>query len=98
MSQWVVHCRRSPYDVYIGRPGFWGNNFQIGVYGDRERCIGAYREMLLADPRMIEKAKTELRGKVLGCWCAPQRCHGDVLAEVANEETGGGIPSQEECP
>ena len=26
----------------------------------------------------------ELKGKVLGCWCAPQACHGDTLAELAN--------------
>ena len=26
----------------------------------------------------------ELKGKVLGCWCAPEGCHGDVLAELAD--------------
>ena len=24
----------------------------------------------------------ELEGKVLGCWCKPQDCHGDVLVEL----------------
>ena len=24
-----------------------------------------------------------LAGRTLGCWCAPQPCHGDVLAEAA---------------
>ena len=24
----------------------------------------------------------ELEGKVLGCWCKPLGCHGDVLVEV----------------
>jgi hypothetical protein len=23
---------------------------------------------------------------VLGCWCAPKACHGDVLASIANDE------------
>ena len=82
----VVHCKREKYDVYIGRPGFWGNPFKVGVYGDRERCIQAYREMIMADERMIAKAKAELRGKTLGCWCAPKPCHGDVLLEVANAD------------
>ncbi|MGA9841048.1 MAG: DUF4326 domain-containing protein [Nitrososphaeraceae archaeon] len=27
----------------------------------------------------------ELKGKVLGCWCAPLPCHGDTLAELANK-------------
>jgi hypothetical protein len=34
---------------------------------------------------MIEKAKRELKGKVLGCWCSPKACHGDILAKIANE-------------
>jgi len=34
---------------------------------------------------MIERVKRELKGKVLGCWCHPKECHGDVLARIANE-------------
>lgn len=26
----------------------------------------------------------ELRGKTLGCWCKPDRCHGDVLIKLLN--------------
>ena len=26
----------------------------------------------------------ELKGKRLICWCAPLRCHGDVLHRLAN--------------
>ena len=26
----------------------------------------------------------ELRGKDLVCWCKPQRCHADILLELAN--------------
>jgi hypothetical protein len=26
----------------------------------------------------------ELRGKSLVCWCAPERCHADVLLELCN--------------
>lgn len=28
-----------------------------------------------------------LRGKRLGCWCAPERCHGDVLVKLIEELT-----------
>ena len=28
----------------------------------------------------------ELRGKTLGCYCAPDSCHGDVLLEFANRK------------
>jgi hypothetical protein len=27
-----------------------------------------------------------LKDKVLGCYCAPLPCHGDVLVKLANEE------------
>lgn len=28
----------------------------------------------------------ELQGKVLGCWCHPDPCHGDVLVKLLNEK------------
>lgn len=24
----------------------------------------------------------ELKGKTLGCWCKPGKCHGDILLEL----------------
>jgi hypothetical protein len=83
----VVHCRRDPYDVYIGRPGPWGNPFVLGRDGSREEVLAKYERWLLAQPDLLERARAELRGKVLGCWCAPQPCHGDVLGRIANEDT-----------
>ena len=80
----VVHCKRTKFDVYIGRPGPWGNPFQIGKDGTRAEVIAKFREWFLSQPQMVERAKRELRGKVLGCWCSPQTCHGDVLSEMAN--------------
>jgi hypothetical protein len=89
----VVHCKRDRFDVYIGRPGPWGNPFshlpdsaaQFRC-ASREEAVARYREWLLSQSLLVEKAKRELRGKVLGCWCAPKSCHGEVLAEVANSE------------
>lgn len=82
----VVHCRRAAYDVYVGRPGPWGNPFRVGRDGDREAVLRKYEAWLLAQPDLVERARRELRGKVLGCWCAPKPCHGDVLARVADED------------
>lgn len=84
MKKLVVHCKREPYDVYIGRPGPWGNPFEIGKHGNREEVVKKYKEWLMSKPKLIEKAKQELKGKVLGCWCSPKKCHGDVLSEIAN--------------
>lgn len=80
-----MHCKRAPYDVYIGRPTKWGNPFKIGRDGTREQVIEKYRAWLLQQPELMA-ALPELRGKVLGCWCHPQACHGDVLAELANRD------------
>ena len=33
-----------------------------------------------------EQLQAELRGKDLVCWCAPQRCHADVLMKYANQQ------------
>jgi hypothetical protein len=77
----VVHCKQEPYDVYIGRGGPWGNPFVIGKDGDREEVIRKYREWLGTQPDLMD-ALPSLKGKVLGCWCAPLPCHGDVLREL----------------
>ena len=78
----VVHCKRDRYEVYIGRPSKWGNPFVITRDGTREQVVAKYRAWVLSRPELVA-ALPELRGKTLGCWCAPQLCHGDVLAELA---------------
>lgn len=81
----VVHCKKQRYDVYIGRPGPFGNPFVIGKDGDRNEVIRKFEEYLLKDEALMAKVK-QLKGKVLGCFCSPQKCHGDVLAKYANEQ------------
>jgi hypothetical protein len=80
----VVHCKKAPFDIYIGRPGKWGNPFVIGKDGTREEVIAKYEAYLLSTPVLIA-ALHELKGKALGCWCAPLACHGDILAKYADE-------------
>lgn len=80
----VVHCKREPYDVYIGRPGKWGNPFVVGKDGTRTEVIEKYRIWLLNKPELLTKI-VELKDKVLGCWCSPQACHGDVLVDFQAE-------------
>ena len=85
MTTFVVHNKRSNYDIYIGRPSKWGNPFSIGTDGDRSTVIRKYREWIMQQPHLLKDIH-ELQGKVLGCWCSPQACHGDVLAELADKE------------
>lgn len=69
--------------VRIDRATRWGNPFEIGKDGTREEVIEKYRDYLQNNPWLL-KQLPELKGKVLGCWCAPLPCHGDILLELAN--------------
>jgi len=77
----VVHKAKEKFDVYIGRPSKWGNPFEIGVDGTRAEVIKKYREWIKNNPVLMSQIH-ELDGKVLGCWCHPLPCHGDVLVEL----------------
>lgn len=93
VKTYVVHNKKSPYNIYIGRPSKWGNPFTIGRDGTREEVIEKYKEWLLTQPKLLEDLR-ELRGKVLGCWCKPMACHGDVLADMADNIEGS--PEEQE--
>ena len=84
----VVHCEKERYDVYIGRPSKWGNPFRVGVETEenRQAAIDQFREWIKGQPQLLSQIG-ELRGKVLGCWCKPQACHGDILATFADQQT-----------
>lgn len=78
--------------VYIGRAnprmGFkgsrWANPFRIAPSKSREECIESFTGYMRRDRLFSEVARIELKGKVLGCWCAPLACHGDLLARLAD--------------
>lgn len=77
----VVHCKKEPYDVYIGRPSKWGNPFVIGKDGTREDVVRKYREWVINQPELMNSLH-ELKDKTLACWCSPLSCHGDVLVSL----------------
>jgi hypothetical protein len=80
----VVHCKKHPYDIYIGRPSIWGNPFEIGKDGNREEVIEKYKKWIINQPNLLDQIHT-LEGKTLGCWCNPKPCHGDVLVDLLND-------------
>jgi hypothetical protein len=82
----AVHCKRERHHVYIGRPSKWGNPFVVGTHGARGECVAQYERWLRSKDELFA-ALEELRGLVLGCWCAPRACHGDVLVRLANSST-----------
>ena len=85
---WNRHKKGIPAGaVYVGRPTKWGNySGDVNKDGsNRAEVIARYRQDLLSNPKLMADLY-ELRGKDLVCWCAPKRCHADVLLELANKE------------
>lgn len=91
MPTTVVNKYKDKYDVYIGRGSKWGNPFthKQGTKAEfivetREEAVKKFEEWFLERPQLIREAYEELNGKVLGCFCKPQACHGDVICKYVN--------------
>jgi hypothetical protein len=48
---------------------------------DHDRAVEEYRGYIQKKPELLARL-SELRGKVLGCWCYPRSCHGNILIEL----------------
>lgn len=110
----VVHCRKTPFDVYIGRNckgmpagqvAIWGNPFVMRnqTESERIRVTMEYENWIRSQPDLVAKAKRELKGKILGCFCAPLMCHGRVLSTIAHEpdvssDVAPCVEKQSQCP
>jgi len=83
---------KESYDVKIDRTTIWGNPYSskdstTAKYkvNTRKESIEKYKEYILNNDELLKKLP-ELQGKVLGCWCKPNPCHGDVLVELVNRK------------
>lgn len=75
--------------VNCARPSQWGNDFT----GDD--CVYCYRTWLIQAVAITGYWRAELdklRGKNLACWCdlVDERCHADLLLELANKSRQNG--------
>lgn len=92
MKAKIVHCKKEPYDIYIGRPSKWGNPFShkegtLAKYktNTRQEAVNKYYIWITkGEGKFLLDDLDELRGKVLGCWCKPKSCHGDILIKLVN--------------
>lgn len=79
--------KSTPEYEYIGRGSYWGNPYSMFEDGDdRDEVIRKYKYDFDND-MFPNKEKTQLHkltGKRLGCFCKPQSCHGDILADYLN--------------
>lgn len=73
--------------VYIGRPSPLKNPYPMDKEEDRDRVVDSFEcyfvKALLRRIPVIETAFRALTpDSVLMCFCAPLRCHGDVIAKI----------------
>lgn len=91
----VVNLKKEKYTHYIGRGSVFGNPFKIEVVGSREKAIELYEayvrrqisESAIGYKKLsLPKAIYDLpEDAVLGCFCKPQNCHGDVIIKIWRE-------------
>lgn len=77
---------------YIGRGSYWGNPYSMYEDGeDRDEVIRKYKYDFDFEkfPNKEKKEVYKLAGKRLGCFCKPNSCHGDVLADFLNSLDDG---------
>ncbi len=84
--------------VYVGRAQYSGgwhlaasplaNPFRIGRDGSATDVLARYEQHIRSRPDLLDLARS-LRGRRLGCWCAPEPCHADVIARIADTPEGG---------
>lgn len=63
----------------------FANPYKIGVDGTRDEVLTKYKKYIIKrlknEPQLSEEL-LKLDGKNLGCWCAPESCHGDILLKL----------------
>jgi len=91
----VVNVRTAPtWDIYVGRGPdpktgarfygrIYGNPYSLEDYTPAEAMRRYFAHLERNEP-LMRRIRKELPGKVLGCWCKPSPCHGDVLAALAD--------------
>ena len=88
----LANIKKEPYDIYIGRENKWlglesskwANPFPMKNESMREEVLTKAEEYFRSKPDLIA-ALPELEGKTLGCYCAPKKCHGEILIKLYKE-------------
>jgi hypothetical protein len=81
----VVHCKREKYTVYIGRPSVLGNPYVIGKDGNRAEVIHKFEQYARDNDKVLRAIDELQEDDVIGCWCSPHACHGDVIVKIWRE-------------
>lgn len=66
----------------------FANPYKIGQDGTREEVIDKYKKYIenkIFTEKTFKNDLLELKNKILGCWCKPDFCHGDILLELIDK-------------
>lgn len=77
------------------KDSIWCNPYKISEQLDRNEVLRLYeayiRKRIESKNKVDGKTYLEhlslLKGANLGCWCAPEPCHGDILVSLIEEYT-----------
>jgi len=81
----VVNLKKEKYDLYIGRGTVWGNPFVIGKDGTREEVINKFEKIARTNSALIQFIKDLPENIILGYYCKPKACHGDIIIKIWKE-------------
>lgn len=81
----VINCKKEKYTHFIGRPSPLGNPFIIGRDGTREQVVIKFKHYAVNNSEIMELIRQLPENAVLGCFCAPQDCHGYAIKEIWEE-------------
>ena len=85
-SGWASGSKDEPRmgePIYFPDEG-WSNPYRVKDHGPRAMLL--YVEHLEARHELVKRAREQLAGRHLMCWCAPAPCHGEILARLADGE------------
>lgn len=88
MKTKVVNIKYDEFTIKICRPSKWGNPFIIGEDGRRKEVLEKYRKYLWGNKELMSNIMS-LDGEILGCFCKPKACHGDIIIETIEWLKGG---------
>lgn len=98
----VKNADEEDWSVYVGRKNNYynlpqsefANPFRLDDYS-RDASVDLYTlwfmYQIVTDDAFKSSAEN-LQGETLACWCVPERCHGMVLVDYAENQT---VPIQE---
>lgn len=96
LREYGPRLEHAPADlVYVGRKctmggwrldaSEWANPYTVKMSETAQQAVEFYRSWLVMRPDLIERARCELAGTTLACWCKPgAACHGAFLRDIAN--------------